>query len=193
MTTTKRKQEKRQIPARIIWLIAAAVLFLLPLVVEFDGLSPAGHRMFAIFLLAIVLWVAEPIPLFGTAALIILLEVLMISDKAIVGLPADFDPRSFRDYYAALADPVILLVLGGFFLAMGSSHFRLDKAMGRILLKPFGNQPAMIMLGLMLITALFSLGEGGLREIPFNLGDVDLLSRGIHQKVDGVKHSQFQR
>ena len=157
MTTTKPKQEKRAIPTRVIWLAAAAVLFFLPLVVEFDGLSPAGHRMFAIFLLAIVLWVAEPIPLFGTAALIILLEVVMISDKAIVGLPADFAPRPFSDYYAALADPVILLVLGGFFLAMGSSHFRLDKAMGRLLLRPFGNQPAMIMLGLMIITAGFSM------------------------------------
>jgi len=157
MTTTKPQQRRRQIPARVIWLAVAVVLFLLPLFVEFDGLSPAGHRMFAIFLVAIVLWVAEPIPLFGTAALIILLEVVMISDKAIVDLPADFTPRAFSGYYAALADPVLLLVLGGFFLAMGSSRFRLDKAMGRLLLRPFGNQPAMIMLGLMIITATFSM------------------------------------
>ena len=94
MTTTKPQQRRRQIPARVIWLAVAVVLFLLPLFVEFDGLSPAGHRMFAIFLVAIVLWVAEPIPLFGTAALIILLEVVMISDKAIVDLPADFTDAS---------------------------------------------------------------------------------------------------
>ncbi len=113
--------------------------------------------MFAIFLLAIVLWVAEPIPLFATAVLIIILEILMISDQAVVGLPADFTPRAFRDYYAALADPVLMLVLGGFFLAMGSSIFRLDRAMGRLLLRPFGTKPSMIMLGLMLITATFSM------------------------------------
>ncbi len=142
---------------RFVWLAVAAVVYLIPLIFEFDGLSPAGHRMFAIFLAAIVLWVAEPIPLFSTAALIIILEILMISDQALVGLPADFDPRSFRDYYAALADPVLLLVLGGFFLAMGSSRFKLDKAMGRLLLRPFGDKPSHIMLGLMLITGTFSM------------------------------------
>ncbi len=157
MTTTKSQRQQRRIPMRFVWLAVAVVVFLIPLVFEFDGLSPAGHRMFAIFLVAIVLWVAEPIPLFGTAALIILLEVLMISDRAIVDLPAAFEPRAFRDYYAALADPVLLLVLGGFFLAMGSSRFRLDKAMGRLLLKPFGNEPSRIMLGLMIITGAFSM------------------------------------
>lgn len=142
---------------RVVWLVVAAVVFLIPLIFEFDGLSPAGHRMFAIFLVAIVLWVAEPIPLFSTAVLIIMLEILMISDQALVDLPAAFEPRAFRDYYAALADPVLLLVLGGFFLAMGSSRFRLDKAMGRLLLSPFGDSPSRIMLGLMLITGAFSM------------------------------------
>ena len=157
MTTTTPPREKSRIQMRLVWLAVAAVVFLIPFVVEFDGLSPAGHRMFAIFLLAIVLWVAEPIPLFSTAVLIIILEILMISDQALVGLPAEYEPRAFRDYYAALADPVLLLVLGGFFLAMGSSRFQLDRAMGRLLLRPFGDSPPRIMLGLMLITGGFSM------------------------------------
>ncbi|MDJ0953630.1 MAG: DASS family sodium-coupled anion symporter [Acidimicrobiia bacterium] len=157
MTTTTTQRQQRRIQMRFVWLAVAVVAFLVPFVFEFDGLSPAGHRMFAIFLVAIVLWVAEPIPLYSTAALIIFLEILMISDQALVGLPADFEPRSFRDYYSALADPVLMLVLGGFFLAMGSSRFRLDRAMGRILLRPFGDRPANIMLGLMLITGTFSM------------------------------------
>ncbi len=157
MTTTTTQRQQRRIQMRFVWLAVAVVVFLVPFVFEFDGLSPAGHRMFAIFLVAIVLWVAEPIPLYSTAVLIILLEILMISDQALVGLPADFEPRAFRDYYSALADPVLLLVLGGFFLAMGSSRFRLDRAMGRILLRPFGDRPARIMLGLMLITGTFSM------------------------------------
>ena len=157
MTTTTSQRQRRQIPMRAIWLAVAAAVYVFPLIVEFDNLSPAGHRMLAIFLVAIVLWVAEPIPLFSTAALIIILEILMISDQALIDLPADYTPRAFRDYYAALADPVLLLVLGGFFLAIGSSRFRLDRAMGRILLRPFGDKPARIMLGLMLITGTFSM------------------------------------
>lgn len=157
MTTTKTQRSGRKIPTRAIALAVAGILFLIPLVFEFDGLSDAGHRMFAIFLVAIVLWVVEPIPLYATAVLIIILEILMISDKAIVDLPAAFEPRAFSGYYAALADPVLMLVMGGFFLAMGASKFKLDRAMGRILLRPFGTDPARIMLGLMLITAAFSM------------------------------------
>jgi len=50
-----------------------------------------------------------------------------------------------------------MLVLGGFFLAMGASQFHLDKAAGRIMLRPFGDDPKRIMLGMMLITATFSM------------------------------------
>lgn len=157
MTTTQSKRFKRDLPVRTLGLAAAAIAFLIPLVFHFDGLSAAGHRMFAIFLVAIVLWVTEAIPLYGTAVLIIMLEILMVSDEALLGLPADFAPAPFRDYFAALADPVLMLFLGGFFLAMGASKFRLDKAMARILLRPFGTKPAHIMLGLMLITAGFSM------------------------------------
>lgn len=157
MTTTQSQRSRRDIPTQAIGLVAAVIAFAIPFVFEFDGLSTAGHRMFAIFLVAIVLWVTEAIPLYATAVLIIMLEILMISDQALVGLPSDFDPQSFRDYFAALADPVLMLVLGGFFLAMGASKFRLDRAMGRLLLRPFGTNPARIMLGLMIITAIFSM------------------------------------
>ena len=157
MTTTRATRSRRKIPTRTLGLGAAAVLFFVPFVFEFDGLSEAGHRMLAIFLVSVVLWVVEPIPLYATAVLIILLEILMISDKAIFDLPAAFEPRDFSGYYAALADPVLMLVLGGFFLAMGASKFKLDRAMGRILLRPFGTDPGRIMLGLMLITGTFSM------------------------------------
>ncbi len=157
MTTTKSQRSKGDIPTRRIGLVVAVIVFLIPLLFEFSGLSTAGHRMFAIFLIAIVLWVTEAIPLYATAVLIIMLEILMVSDQALVGLPADFVPQAFRDYFAALADPVLMLFLGGFFLAMGASKFRLDKAMARVLLRPFGTSPARIMLGLMLITAGFSM------------------------------------
>jgi sodium-dependent dicarboxylate transporter 2/3/5 len=157
MTTTRTRRSRRENSTRTISLIAAGIAFLIPLVFTFDGLTTAGHRMFAIFLVAIVLWVTEAIPLYSTAVLIIMLEILMISDQAPVGLPGSFEPRAFRDYFSALADPVLMLFLGGFFLAMGASKFRLDRAMARTLLRPFGDSPARIMLGLMLITGAFSM------------------------------------
>jgi sodium-dependent dicarboxylate transporter 2/3/5 len=157
MRAITHKLPKKRLPSRAVWLLVAAISFIVPLLIKLPDLSPAGHRMLAIFLVAIVLWVTEPIPLYGTAALIIFLEIVMISDQAIVALPAGFEPGSYRNYYYALADPVLMLVLGGFFLAMGASRFHLDKAVGSIMLRPFGDNPAYIMLGLMLITATFSM------------------------------------
>lgn len=157
MSSTKAQQTKPTVTPRTVWLLLAVVCFVVPLVVDIPDLSAAGQRMLAIFLVAIVLWVAEPIPLYGTAALIIFLEIVMISDQAIVALPAGFEPASYRDYYFALADPVLILVLGGFFLAMGASRFHLDRAIGGIMLRPFGDRPSRIMLGLMLVTASFSM------------------------------------
>ena len=143
--------------ARPIGLALGVVVFALPYLVEFEGLSVAGHRIFSVFLLAIVLWVTEAIPLHATAALIILLEILLISDTAILSIPAGFEAPSYTTFFAALAHPVLMLFLGGFFLADGAAKFRLDKNMARVLLRPFGDSPQRIMLGLMLITAVFSM------------------------------------
>jgi solute carrier family 13 (sodium-dependent dicarboxylate transporter), member 2/3/5 len=43
-------------------LLLGSIAFVVPLLVEIPGLEPAGHRMLAIFMLAILLWVTEAIP-----------------------------------------------------------------------------------------------------------------------------------
>ena len=145
-----------------IGLVIALVVFLIPLGAQyfgapFPGLSEAGHRIFAVFLLAIVLWVSEAVPLHATATIIILLEILFISDKSLLPLPEGFSGASYKSIFATLADPILMLFLGGFFLADGAAKFDLDRNLARVLLKPFGTNPRMIMLGLMLITAIFSM------------------------------------
>ena len=137
--------------------ILAIVAFALPFFVEFDGLSPEGHRILAVFLMAIVLWVTEAIPLHATAALIILLEILLISDQALVSTGVDFDAPTYGSFFSALSHPVLMLFLGGFFLADGAAKFNLDRNLARVMLRPFGTSPRGILLGLMLVTAAFSM------------------------------------
>jgi solute carrier family 13 (sodium-dependent dicarboxylate transporter), member 2/3/5 len=157
--TRRRRPSEREAPRwwtkERLGLLAAAVVFAIPFVFEFDGLSEDGHRVFAVFLMAVVLWVTEAIPLHATAALIITLLILLVSDQAVLSVGEDALP--YADYFAALANPVLMLFLGGFFLAEGASKFRLDKALARVLLRPFGTSPSRIMLGMMLITAGFSM------------------------------------
>lgn len=137
-------------------LVAAACAFAVPWLVTFDGLSEAGHRILAVFLLAVVLWVTEAIPLHATAALVILLEVALVSDQAVVPLP-DGPAAGYDEFLATLAHPVIILFLGGFFLADGAAKFDLDRNIARVMLRPFGTRPTAILFGVMLITAVLSM------------------------------------
>lgn len=142
---------------RALGLVAATAAFLWPFFVELDDLSEAGHRLLAVFGLAVVLWVTEAIPLHATAALIIFGEILLVSDQALVGLPVDYAEPSFATFFGALAHPVLMLFLGGFFLAAGASRYELDRTLARVLLRPFGTSPRAILLGVMVITAVSSM------------------------------------
>jgi solute carrier family 13 (sodium-dependent dicarboxylate transporter), member 2/3/5 len=142
-------------PVQRAGLLAGLVAFVVPLLVDIDGLAPAGQRMLAIFLLAIVLWVTEAIPLVATAVLVILLEVLLISDQAIVAVGGDVLPAA--DYFATLANPVIVLFLGGFLIADGAAKFGLDRNLAAVLLRPFAGDARRSVFGLMAITAVLSM------------------------------------
>lgn len=142
---------------RFISLAIAIAGFFLGLWAPTDNLSPAGHRMLAIFILSIVLWVTEAIPMHATAVAVMLLMVLMLSNAGFMSMPQDYKPMLYGDIFASLSNPVIILFLGGFFLADGAAKYKLDQNLSRIVLKPFGTRPAMILMGMMLITAIFSM------------------------------------
>ncbi|CAH0534622.1 Sodium-dependent dicarboxylate transporter SdcS [Vibrio stylophorae] len=152
-------------------LLRLGVAFGLPLLVlllpreliPLDELTTVQHRLLAIFLLAALLWVLEPIPVFATSILIICLELVMISDQGLSLLTHDTSAADFgvllhyKDICNAFSSPIIILFMGGFALAISASKYELDNNLARVLLKPFGRQPKFIMLGLMLITAVFSM------------------------------------
>lgn len=148
----------------LLCLLLPLALWLIPTAwIPLDGLTVVEHRLIAIFAFATLFWVLEPIPIFATSLLIILLELVLVSDSALVLFRAGSDAPgfgtllSYRDIMATFASPIILLFLGGFFLAMVATKYRLDLNLARILLKPFGTQPRYILLGLMLITSIFSM------------------------------------
>ncbi len=68
----------------------------------------------------------------------------------------NYEPTPYQDFFGTLANPIIILFLGGFMLAAGAVKFNLDKNLTRYLLKPFGQRPLYIVLGLMLVTAVLS-------------------------------------
>lgn len=158
--------------ARLVKLLIAfgIPLFLLSVPtaqLPFDDLSIIQHRLLAIFILAALLWILEPVPVFATSILIITLELVMLSDQGLYSFRFfndGVDPATaiaglmhYNDILGAFSSPIIVLFLGGFSLAIAANKYALDTNLANVLLKPFGTNPAYIMLGLMMITALFSM------------------------------------
>lgn len=127
------------------------------------GVTIVEQRIIAIFILAALCWILEPIPIYATSVLVIVLELFLVSDKGLSlfthSQPAEQMGKllSHQTLMATFASPIIMLFLGGFFLAMAATKYRLDVNLARVMLKPFGKRPAIVMLGLMIITAIFSM------------------------------------
>ncbi|MCW8330790.1 SLC13 family permease [Photobacterium sp. SDRW27] len=144
-------------------LIPLLILILPASAFPVEGLTVIQQRVIAIFLLAALCWVLEPIPIYATSVVIIVLELLLLSNKGLYlfrqaeGQPHFGELLTYSDIMATFASPIIMLFLGGFFLAMAATKYRLDVNLARVLLKPFGTQPKYVMFGLMLITAIFSM------------------------------------
>lgn len=128
-----------------------------------QGLTIVEQRVIAIFFFAALFWILEPIPVYATSLLIIFLELIMISTKGLNFLihPANSENTGILlDYHEIMntfASPIIILFLGGFFLAMAATKYRLDQNLAKVLLKPFGTNPKMVIMGVMIITAIFSM------------------------------------
>jgi len=142
---------------KLTGLVLGLLGFAIPLVVTFPGLSLAGHLAMSIFLLAAVFWMFETIPIYSTSILVIFFQVILLSAEGFINYSEiAYTPLPYTEFIATLADPIIILFLGGFVLADASVKYDFDKNMTRILLQPFGNRPKYIMLGLMMVTAVLS-------------------------------------
>ncbi|MCI6643644.1 MAG: SLC13 family permease [Bacteroidales bacterium] len=64
---------------------------------------------------------------------------------------------SYKDIMATFADPVIMLFIGGFILAIAATKTGLDAQLARALIKPFGTKSNNVLLGFILITGVFSM------------------------------------
>jgi len=136
--------------------LAGAVAFLL---VGFGGVPREAACMSGIFVLAAGLWVTEALPLFATSLLVIGLQIILLAnpgDWPGLGFSTGASP-SYREILGQAADPVLVLFFGGFVLARAAVKEGVDRAMSAVLLRPFGVQPRRVLLGLMLITLLFSM------------------------------------
>ena len=99
---------------KTIGLFVAPVLFLLMLALPLESLTPQAHRLAAILVLVVALWVSEALPLAITALLGPLLAIILQVAPAAKAL-------------ASFADPIIFLFIGSFILAEAMYAHGLDR------------------------------------------------------------------
>ena len=125
-----------------------------------DGLTVIQQRIIAIFAFATLMWVMEVVSSWATSLGIIVLMLLCTSDSGIKFMMTGDNvgtPLSHRSIMASFADPVIMLFIGGFVLAIAAAKTGLDAYLAKALLKPFGRKSENVLLGFILVTGLFSM------------------------------------
>ncbi|MCQ2156654.1 MAG: anion permease, partial [Bacteroidales bacterium] len=125
-----------------------------------DVLTVSQQRTIAIFAFAALMWIFEIVPNWVTSLMVIVISLLTISNKSIGFLMDTGDASQFvpmKELMRSFADPVVMLFLGGFVLAIVASKYGMDVTMARILLKPFGKKPKTVLLGVLLVISVFSM------------------------------------
>ncbi len=141
LSPESRKKSKQAIAAFIISVILAVL-------VAGEGFSYAQYCTLFLLFFAIQLWITEAAPPFAVGIFIVGFLVYALGNA---------DGIDVGKYVKTWSDGIIILFLGGFFLAEGMQKTRLDYKLLQKLLPYFGQQARYILLGLMLTTACISM------------------------------------
>ena len=154
------RKYNRYIKVSVIAIIALAIAMLPTAWFGIEGLTHIQQRVIAIFVWAALMWIVEAVPAWTTSLLIIVIMLLTISDSGISMLISGYDAKELMSYKAIMntfANPTVMLFMGGFILALVASKSGIDVSMARAMLKPFGSRPRIVLLGFILVTAIFSM------------------------------------
>ena len=164
----KRHQRKYHPTNKVLRLLKMALVLLVTLLLwnmpgEWFGiqnLTVVQQRIIAIFAFATLMWILEIVSSWATSVAIIVLMLLFCTDSGIVSMVNEEEVGkllSYKGVMATFADPVIMLFIGGFVLAIAATKTGLDAQLAKVLLKPFGTKSENVLLGFLLITGLFSM------------------------------------
>ena len=162
----KQEKKKKQLPVKlikilVITILSAAVALLPREVFGIEGLTDVHQRIISLFVFAALMWLTEALPSWVTSMIVVTVMLFTVSTSAFNFLRPE-DPAAasglvpFKSIMACFANPTIMLFIGGFVLAIGLTKVKLDVALARFLLKPFGTRSEVVLLGFILVTAIFS-------------------------------------
>ncbi len=190
----------------VVLFITLIILMMPPTAFGIADLTVIQQRMIAIFVFAALMWMLEGVEAWVTSVLIIVVMLFTVSDSAIATLinPALYDGVNvetvvkqgeevqqltglipYKDIIASFADPTVMLFMGGFVLALVTSKSGVDIEMARIMLKPFGTNPKVVLLGFILVTAVFSMFVSNTATAAMMLTILSPVFRSLPEKEHG--------
>lgn len=139
----------------IVWNLATDIFGI-------EGLTIVQQRIIAIFVFATLSWITEAIPSWATSLAIITIMCLTVSNNSLAFFKGEENDvfgtlLKSKEIMATFANPVIMLFLGGFILAIAATKSGLDVLLAKNLIKPFGKKSENVLLGFLLITGVFSM------------------------------------
>lgn len=139
--------------ALIVGPLAFVLLWALPLPLDAAAHPVEAQRLAAVMALVIAFWIGEPIPVAATALLGPTLCVLL----GVV--PGERPQDVARVAFAQFGNPILMMFIGGFFIAEAMTVHGLDRrfAMRVLSLRAFGASPRNMVLGLGACACLLSM------------------------------------
>lgn len=140
----------------IVACLALVAVLLLPLPA---ALPEAGHRMLAILVFAVVVWVTEAVSYEASAIMITSLMAVLLGTAATVQDPSVTYGSSAGISMAlsGFSNPALALVVGALFIAAAMTHTGLDKRIALVTLTKVGASTRRILFGAMVVIVLLSL------------------------------------
>ena len=127
----------------VFFLVLAALFIFLVTMPTPDGLTVGGQRAIAIFLLCLVLWITNAVPLAITSLFaIVLVPLLQV-------LPQ-------KDTYALFGNEAVFFILGAFILAGAVMTSGLSNRIALNIMDRYGRSPRKLLISIFLLAALLS-------------------------------------
>ena len=127
------------------------------------GLNEVEHRVIAIFAFAALMWLFDAVPAWTTSLVVVVLLLFCTSDSALWFFQTGPGGEKFDNLVSntailhCFADPTIMLFIGGFIIAIAATKSGLDVKLAKVMLTPFGTKSENVLLGFLLVTAVFSM------------------------------------
>ncbi len=139
-----------------LW-IAPSSLYGLP------EINAVEHRVIAVFAFAALMWLFEVVSAWTTSLVVVVLLLFCASDSALWFFQTAGNGETFANLVSntailhCFADPTIMLFIGGFIIAIAATKSGLDVKLAKVMLAPFGTKSENVLLGFLMVTAIFSM------------------------------------